>query len=78
MPELPEVETIRRQLNLLLAGKKIKEIELPKDAVLVSIVRGEEVILPKGDTVLQSGDDIIAMAMVGNESQLINCLLGRM
>ncbi len=32
MPELPEVETIRRQLNLLLAGKKIKEVEvlLPK------------------------------------------------
>jgi len=32
MPELPEVETIRRQLNLLLAGKKIEEIEilLPK------------------------------------------------
>ncbi len=32
MPELPEVETIRRQLNLLLAGKKIKGVEilLPK------------------------------------------------
>ncbi len=32
MPELPEVETIKRQLNLLVAGKKIKEIEilLPK------------------------------------------------
>lgn len=32
MPELPEVETIKRQLNLLVAGKKIKEVEilLPK------------------------------------------------
>lgn len=32
MPELPEVETISRQLNKLIAGKKIKEIEvrLPK------------------------------------------------
>lgn len=32
MPELPEVETIKRQLNLLTAGKKIKEAEvlLPK------------------------------------------------
>ena len=32
MPELPEVETIKRQLNLLAAGKKIKEADvlLPK------------------------------------------------
>ena len=32
MPELPEVETIKRQLNLLIAGKKIKQVEvlLPK------------------------------------------------
>jgi trk system potassium uptake protein TrkA len=59
-------------------GKQIKEIQLPKDAVLVSIVRGEQVILPKGDTVLEIGDDIIAMTMVGNESQLINLLVGNM
>jgi trk system potassium uptake protein TrkA len=59
-------------------NKKIKDIELPKDAVLVSIVRGEEVILPKGNTVLVAGDDIIAMAMVGNEASLINMLVGKM
>lgn len=58
-------------------NKKIKDIELPKDAVLVSIVRGEEVILPKGNTVLRVGDDIIAMTMVGNEAQLINLLVGK-
>ena len=59
-------------------GRQIKEVHLPKDAVLVSIVRGEQVILPKGDTVLEAGDDIIAMTMVGNESQLINLLVGNM
>ena len=59
-------------------NKKIKDIELPKDTVLVSIVRREEVMLPKGNTVLEAGDDIIAMAMVGNESQLINLLVGKM
>lgn len=59
-------------------NKKIKDIALPKDAVLVSIVRGEEVILPKGDTVLEAGDDIIALSLVGNEAQLINMLVGKM
>ncbi len=59
-------------------NQKIKDIALPKDAVLVSIVRGEEVILPRGDTVLAAGDDIIAMSLVGNEAQLINKLVGKM
>jgi len=31
MPELPEVETIRRQLNEVLLGKKIKEIEVLRE-----------------------------------------------
>ena len=37
MPELPEVETIRHQLNSLLAGKKIKKVQvsLPKMVKLV-------------------------------------------
>ena len=59
-------------------NKEIKDIVLPQDSVLVSILRGEEVVVPKGNTVLQAGDDIIALTMVGNESQLLNLLLGKM
>jgi len=57
-------------------NKQIQEIELPLDSVLVSIVRGEQVIVPKGDTVLKAGDDIIAITGVGNEPQLLNLLVG--
>lgn len=59
-------------------NKQLKDINLPKDAVLVSIVRGEEVILPKGDTVLKSGDDVIAITLIGNEPQLLNLLAGKL
>jgi trk system potassium uptake protein TrkA len=58
--------------------KELKDIQLPQDSVLVSILRGEEVIVPKGNTVLRSGDDIIALTVVGNESQLLNLLLGKL
>jgi len=58
--------------------KEVKDIELPKDSVLVSIVRGEEVILPKGNTVLKAGDDVIALTLIGNEPQLLNLLVGRL
>jgi trk system potassium uptake protein TrkA len=59
-------------------NKELKDIRLPKDSVLVSILRSDEVIVPKGDTVLRPGDDIIALTKVGLESQLINLLLGKL
>ncbi len=59
-------------------NKEIKDIQLPADSVLVSIVRGEEVIVPKGDTVLRPGDDVIALTLIGNEPQLLELLTGKL
>jgi len=59
-------------------NKQVQDIQLPADAVLVSVVRGEEVIIPKGTTLLKPGDDIIAITAVGNEPQLINLLVGKL
>ena len=59
-------------------NKEIKDIILPKDSVLVSILRGEEVIVPKGDTVLKPGDDVVALTLIGNEPQLLNLLAGKL
>jgi trk system potassium uptake protein TrkA len=59
-------------------NREVKDIELPADSVLVSILRGEEVIIPKGNTVLKSNDDIIALTLVGNEPQLLNLLVGKL
>jgi CIC family chloride channel protein len=38
------------------SGKTIAEIGLPRSAVLVSIRRGRDLLIPHGDTILQSGD----------------------
>jgi trk system potassium uptake protein TrkA len=59
-------------------NKEVKDIELPPDSVLVSILRGEEVIVPKGDTVLKASDDVIALTLIGNEPQLLNLLAGKL
>ena len=59
-------------------NKQVQDVQLPPDSVLVSIVRGEEVIVPKGNTVLKPGDDIIALTVVGNEPQLLNLLVGKL
>jgi len=57
--------------------KSIKEITLPENSVFVSIVRGESIIVPKGETVLMKGDDVIALTTIENEQQLLNALVGK-
>jgi len=59
-------------------NRRVQDISLPADSVLVSIVRGEEVVVPKGNTVLEAGDDIIALTLIGNEPQLLNLLVGKL
>ena len=39
--------------------KEIKDIELPRNLVLVSIIRKDEVIYPKGDTKLHEEDKVV-------------------
>lgn len=58
-------------------GRLVKEIALPNDSVLVSILRGEEIILPKGETRLEVGDDVIALTTIENERELLNSLVGK-
>jgi len=58
-------------------GKQVKDILLPPNSVLVSIVRGENIVVPKGDTVLQKGDDIIALSTIENEKTLLHSLIGK-
>ena len=64
--------------NSPVTGKKVKDVRLPGDSVLVSIVRHDDVIVPKGDTVFMPGDDIIAITGVGNESQLLALFYGKL
>ncbi|MBU1091040.1 MAG: NAD-binding protein [Candidatus Omnitrophica bacterium] len=58
-------------------NKEVKDIKLPTDSVLVSILRGEEVIVPRGDTIFKPGDDVIALTLTGNEQLLLNALVGK-
>jgi len=59
-------------------GKLVKDVQLPDDAVLISIVRGEQVIIPKGETVLQERDDVIALTTIEKEREVLELLAGKM
>ncbi|MEW5759093.1 MAG: NAD-binding protein [Candidatus Omnitrophota bacterium] len=59
-------------------NKKVKEINLPSDSVLVSIIRKDEVLIPTGNTILKTGDDVVAITLVENEQQMLKTLLGKL
>ena len=57
--------------------KPIKDLKLPADSILASIVRGNQIIFPKGDTRLQPGDSVIALVTIEQEKALRETLLGK-
>ena len=58
-------------------NKQVMEIKLPRDSVLASIIRGNDVLIPRGETVLQAKDDIIALTAIENEQELLDVLIGK-
>ena len=59
-------------------NKEVKDVILPENSVLVSILRQDDVIVPKGNTVFKPGDDVVALTLIGNEPQLLNVLAGKL
>ena len=46
-----------------IAGRSIRKAGLPAHSIIAAVVRGEEVILPRGDDVILPGDHVIAYAL---------------
>ncbi|MHA1114193.1 MAG: Trk system potassium transporter TrkA, partial [Alphaproteobacteria bacterium] len=46
-----------------LLGQPLREIDLPPGVIIGAVVRGDEVILPRGDMVLKVHDRVIMLAM---------------
>jgi len=42
-------------------GKSLRELDLPSECTIVAIIRKNEMLIPRGDTVLQTADEIIAL-----------------
>ncbi|TXT49221.1 MAG: trk system potassium uptake protein TrkA [Spirochaetes bacterium] len=71
--ELAEVALTEHSLSV---GKKVSEILLPEECLLVAILREETVFLPRGNTILQPFDRIFAMVQKKYASDLRGILAG--
>ncbi|HZW35653.1 MAG TPA: TrkA family potassium uptake protein [Candidatus Deferrimicrobiaceae bacterium] len=52
------------------AGKELRELNLPDTCVLAAILRKGELIVPRGDLVLQPADEIVALVHASQAPQL--------
>ena len=48
--------------KLAICGKSLKDLALPKGILFIALIRGEETIVPNGDTVLEDGDKAVVFA----------------
>jgi len=53
-------------------GMSIRELDFPEDCVIVKIIRGRKIILPRGDTLIKVGDIV---EIFGMNENLANCEL---
>jgi len=56
--------------NSKVAGKKVGELQMPEGSLLISVLREGRGFVPGPDTVLEPGDDILAVLDPGSEEDL--------
>jgi trk system potassium uptake protein TrkA len=62
------------QPNSVANGKAVKDLDVPPRCVLAAIIRKGELIVPRGDTVLQTADEVLAVVHSDEKSQLATIL----
>jgi trk system potassium uptake protein TrkA len=58
-------------------GKAIRDLKLPTECVFAAVLRGGQLLIPRGDLVLQPGDEVLAVVHAAQSAQLA-AILGRL
>ncbi|MGH9092525.1 MAG: potassium channel family protein [Acidimicrobiales bacterium] len=55
------------------ASVAIADLGIPRDATVVAVVRSDRLVVPRGDTVLQAGDEVLVL-VTGEAEQAVQAL----
>lgn len=72
-----EIVEVELKKNSPLVNKQIKDLHLSSDCVFATVIRGEEILFPRGDTILLQGDTLIALTTPEKEKKLKDLLIGK-
>ena len=56
--------------------RALADVGVPRDATIVAVVRAEHVVMPRGDTVFEAGDEVLAMVTPDSEEEVRRIMTG--
>ena len=56
--------------SITTAPTKVSELRLPRESLIVTIARGDRVLVASGDTELRPGDQVLAAATTSNATDV--------
>ena len=58
------------------AGRAISELGVPRDATIVAVIRERHVIVPRGETLVEPGDEVLVLVTPESEDEVKGLLVG--
>ncbi len=58
------------------AGASLVDLQFPRDATVVAVVRGDRLVVPRGDTLLSAGDEVMVLVTAEAEEAVQQLLVG--
>jgi trk system potassium uptake protein TrkA len=72
-----EIVEVKIPPEAQVVGKQIKDILLPHQSLITLIIGSDgQARLPAGDTIIQAGDEVVAVTMLESEESLRSALIG--
>jgi trk/ktr system potassium uptake protein len=62
--------------NSPVIDRALRDVDVPRNATIVAIVRDEHVVMPRGDSVFEAGDEVMAMVTPESEDEVRRILTG--
>ena len=62
--------------NSPVIDRALRDVDVPRNATIVAIVRDEHVVMPRGDSVFEAGDEVLAMVTPESEDEVRRILTG--
>ena len=58
------------------ADQEIADLNLPRDSTVVAVVRNDRILVPRGDTLIRVGDEVLVLVTTDSEEEVRQILTG--
>ncbi len=70
------ITEVRLQPTAPVVGKTLRDLALPADSLIAVVLRQGEALVPRGDTQLHAGDQLVLITLPGNHGPVLRAITG--